>query len=151
MNEIITYQAYIKDLLHLEEKSTNVQLIRYNKERHYDILLSLYSEIFPEEQLDLDWDKIEGFYEKGIFLAKDSQKYVAFILVYVVRGKIHLAKFGTIPEYQNQGIITNMILETARHFANLSYEKIYAEVAEVNDKTLESFFLNLGFRQTEIQ
>lgn len=147
MKEIIIYKAYIKDLLQLEDKNENVQIIRYNKERHYDILLNLYSDVFPNKQLDVDWDKIEDFYEKGIFLAKDDQKYVAFILVYITKGKIHIAKFGTTTEYRKKGIIKKLILEVARHFDTLSYEKIYTEV---EDDNLKDFFSHLGFKQLEI-
>lgn len=147
MKEIITYQAYIKDLLQLKVENANIQIIKYNRDRHYQSLVNLYNEIFPDETLGLNWERVEGFYEKGIFLAKDGSNYIAFMMACVMRGKIYIAKFGTLLAYRNKNVAKSLMFEAAEHFNKLSYEKVYIEVEE-NEP--EDFFTKLGFRKVEL-
>lgn len=146
MKEIITYKGYIKDLLNLKDLNEEFKIITYNGDKHKQKLMDLHEEIFKGEVLELNWDKVENFYEKGIFIVKNKDEYIAFIIVYIIKGKIYLAKFGVKEKYTHQAIAKTLIVEVARHFNSLSYEKIYVEV---NDNTLEEFFIKLGFKKVE--
>jgi|GEM_PF-5220913 len=146
MKEIITYKGYIRDLLNLKNLNEEYKIITYNSEKHKKKLMDLHEEIFQGESLELNWDKVENFYEKGIFIVKNKEEYIAFIIVYLIKGKIYLAKFGVKEKYTNKAIAKTLIVEVAKHFNNLSYEKIYVEV---NDNTLEDFFIKLGFKKID--
>lgn len=148
MKEIITYKGYIKDLLNLQGLNKKIKIISYNGAKHKEKLMALHEEIFKGEKLELNWDKIENFYEKGIFIVKDDDEYIAFIIVYIIKGKIYLARFGVKEKYTNQSIAKTLIVEVARHFNTLAYEKIYVEV---NDNNLEKFFLKLGFKKVKYE
>jgi len=102
MEECIRLKNKIRNLnLAPTHKNKNIDIIKYEKEKHYDAVPQVYGRAFNEEP----WDEFELFDPKAVRIAVDSSsnQFVGLVVAYEREGIAYISVLGVEEAYRKLG------------------------------------------------
>jgi len=128
------------------EQSHAVQILSYDYSLHHVLIPQIYAESFEDNPWPDDWDMIDEFDSKGVFLAteKDKSDLAGFVISFKRRNFGYISVVAVLPSYRRRGIATALIMESIRYLESLGLNRIRIRVEETNLAALQAY-KRLGF------
>ncbi len=129
------------------EQSDIVQILNYDYALHHALIPKIYAESFEDNPWPDDWDTIDEFDPKGVFLATEKNKsdLAGFVISFKRRNFGYISVVAVLPSSQRRGIATALIKEAVRYLKSLGLNRIRIHVEETNLAALQ-VYERLGFK-----
>jgi len=149
MEECIRLKNKISILkLSQTHKNENIDIIKYEKEKHFNEIPQVYGRAFNEEPWDSNWDAFEQFDPKAVRIAFDNKNdhFIGLVIAYERDNIAYISVLGVEKVYRKQGIGKQLIKNTLDYFVAKRLTEAMLDV-EIENEPVVKMYRKLGFEE----
>lgn len=124
-----------------------VVICNYNRERHHNLIPTLYAKAFAEPLWSTDWDCFPEFDARGVFVAQihATSEVVGFVISFKRKDFGYVSVLAVVPSHQRRGIGGALVQAAIVYLRSLGLKTIQVD-AFTDDVLAVRFYQDFGFR-----
>ena len=126
-----------------------VRIALWNPSRH-DMIPEIYGRAFGADPWPADWNRFDGFDERGVFVAEtESNEAVGFAICLRRDGTGYISVVAVVPRWRRRGVASALVTTAAGYLRQLGLERVRID-AYLDARAAVDTYRALGFEVLEV-
>ena len=123
----------------LNSLETGYKIVAYNKIDHHEIIPLIYADSFNKDPWPSNWDEIDEFDSRGVFLVKIDNQYIGFIIGFKRKDFGYISVCAVKNDFQRRGIATTLIHKEIEYLKSIGLKTLYIDVEVANVPAVKTY------------